>query len=157
MKASDCQTKGFLKTTEVEMGKVRILERMAGHWQWVGLYREQGTVTSVSPGNPACSSPTLHTSYSRWLSQGDESKSGHWSKRLSLRVTLYSTHSSTSSTCYASASAHLTSSQMPQRICCKSKAVTTAIVKEALTFAIYNFYNSKIIKQRKESALLLRS
>ena len=146
------------------MGKVRILEGMAGHWQWVGLYREQGTVTSVSPGNPACSSPTLHTSYSRWLRQGDECKSGHWSKRLSLRVTLYSTHSTTWSTCYASASAsappamlvldHLTSSQMPQRICCKSKAVTTAIVKEALTFAIYNFYNSKIIKQRKESALL---
>ena len=71
------------------MGKVRILERMAGHWQWVGLYREQGTVTSVSPGNLACcSSPTLHTSY-RWLRQGDECKSGHWSKRLSLRVALY--------------------------------------------------------------------
>ena len=63
------------------MGKVRILEGMAGHWQWVGLYREQGTVTSVSPGNPACSSPTLHY---RWLRQGDECKSGHWSKRLSL-------------------------------------------------------------------------
>ena len=28
--------KGFLKTAEVEMRKVRILEGMAGHWQWVG-------------------------------------------------------------------------------------------------------------------------
>ena len=74
------------------MGKVRILKGMTGHWQWVGLYREQGTVTSVSPGNPACSSPTLHTSYSRWLRQGDECKSGHWSKRLSLRVTLSTQH-----------------------------------------------------------------
>ena len=151
MEASDCQTKGFLKTTEVEMGKVRILERMAGHWQWVGLYREQGTVTSVSPGNPACSSPTLHY---RWLRQGDECKSGHWSKRLSLRVTLSTQHTLQPAPPAMLVLAHLTSSQMPQRICCKSKAVTTAIVKEALTFAIYNFYNSKIIKQRKESALL---
>ena len=52
------KVKGIFKTAQVKMGKVRILEGMAGHWQWVGLYREQGTVTSVSPGNPAYSSPT---------------------------------------------------------------------------------------------------
>ena len=133
------------------MGKVRILERMAGHWQWVGLYREQGTVTSVSPGNPAFRSPTPHY---RWLRQGDECKSGHWSKRLSLCVTLSTQHTLQPGPPAMLVLAHLTSSQMPQRICCKSKAVTTAIVKEALTFAIHNFYHRKIIKQRKESALL---
>ena len=30
------KVKGIFKTAQVKMGKVRILEGMVGHWQWVG-------------------------------------------------------------------------------------------------------------------------